>query len=172
MTREEYGAAYEKGFGTTVRFLQTKGAFYDAAVETVQAAWAKGWERLYQLQDPHRLLVWMNSVAYNLFRSSFRHAEMQALSAEIAPTSYLNLSAMDARRILKLCNHSDRQLLEQHYFDGYKVQEIAELTGIVENNVRVRLTRARKNARKILKMSAIPKLRTKRKARTTISKAV
>ncbi len=46
MTREEYGAAYKKGYNLTVRFLVSRGLSYDSAQETAQAAWVKGWERL------------------------------------------------------------------------------------------------------------------------------
>ena len=52
MTREEYGAAYKKGYNLTVRFLVSRGLSYDSAQETAQAAWVKGWERLGQLRDP------------------------------------------------------------------------------------------------------------------------
>ena len=36
MTREEYGAAYQKGFNLTVRFLVSRGLAYDSAQETAQ----------------------------------------------------------------------------------------------------------------------------------------
>ena len=51
MTREEYGKAYQKGYNLTVRFLVSRGLAYDAAQETAQAAWVKGWERIGQLRD-------------------------------------------------------------------------------------------------------------------------
>ena len=69
MTTEEYGTAYEHGFALTVRFLISRGLLTDAAEETAQAAWAKGWERLTQLRNEHMLLTWVNSIALNLYRS-------------------------------------------------------------------------------------------------------
>ena len=53
MTKEEYGKAYQRGFNLTVRFLVSRGLSYDAALDTAQAAWAKGWERREQLRDPN-----------------------------------------------------------------------------------------------------------------------
>src|ERR1700683_5751674 len=72
MTREEYGAAYKKGYNLTVRFLVSRGLSYDSAQETAQAAWVKGWERLGQLRDQNMVLTWMNSIALNIHRSCMR----------------------------------------------------------------------------------------------------
>ena len=73
MTNEHYGKAYQKGFDRTVRFLVSRGLSYDAALDTAQAAWAKGWERREQLRDPNLVLTWTNSIALNLHRVSGRN---------------------------------------------------------------------------------------------------
>ena len=72
MTRDEYGSAYKRGYNLTVRFLVSRGLSYDAAQETAQAAWVKGWERLGQLRDSNMVLTWMNSIALNIHRSCMR----------------------------------------------------------------------------------------------------
>ncbi len=38
----------------------------------------------------------------------------------------MNLAAIDVRRILKTCKKNDRMVLQRHYLEGYKVQEIAQ----------------------------------------------
>jgi RNA polymerase sigma factor (sigma-70 family) len=150
MTREEYGKAYQTGFNMTVRFLVSRGLTYDAAQETAQAAWAKGWERLGQLRDPSMVLTWMNSIALNIHRSYIRREPLLQTLPELSTAPKINLAAIDVRRILKCCKRNDRVVLQRHYLEGYKVQEIAEQQGWTETAVRIRLLRARRSVGKRL----------------------
>ena len=148
MTQEEYGSAYQLGFKVTVRFLVSRGLSYDAAQETAQAAWAKGWERLGQLRDSNMVLTWMNSIALNIYRTCIRREPLLQVLPELSTAPKVNLAAIDVRRILKCCKHNDRVVLQRHYLEGYKVQEIAQQQGWSETAVRIRLLRARRSAGK------------------------
>jgi RNA polymerase sigma factor (sigma-70 family) len=150
MTREQYGQAYQKGFNLTVRFLVSRGLAYDSAQETAQAAWVKGWERLSQLRDPTMVLTWMNSIALNIHRSYIRREPLLQTLPELSTAPKINLAAIDVRRILKSCKHNDRMVLQRHYLEGFKVQEIAEQQGWTETAVRIRLLRARRTVGKRL----------------------
>src|SRR4029453_1326884 len=150
MTREEYGQAYQKGFNLTVRFLVSRGVAYDAAQETAQAAWVKGWERVAQLRDPSMVLTWMNSIALNIHRSFIRREPLLQALPELSTAPKINLAAIDVRRILKGCKHNDRMVLQRHYLEGFKVQEIAEQQGWTETAVRIRLLRGRRTVGKRL----------------------
>jgi RNA polymerase sigma factor (sigma-70 family) len=150
MTREEYGAAYQKGYNLTVRFLVSRGLSYDSARETAQAAWAKGWERLGQLRDPKMLFTWMNSIALNIHRSYIRREPLLQALPELSTPPKVNLAAIDVLRILNGCKTNDRLVLERHYIEGYKVQEIAQAHGWTETAVRIRLLRARRTVGKRL----------------------
>jgi len=144
MTRDEYGTAYQKGYGLTVRFLVSRGLPYDAAQETAQAAWTRGWERLGQLRDPKMVLTWMNSIALNIHRSFLRREPLAHTLPEVPTPPKINLAAIDAQRILQCCKKKDRIVLERHYIEGFKVQEIATEHGWTETAVRIRLLRARR----------------------------
>lgn len=150
MSREDYGKAYQKGFNLTVRFLVSRGLSYDSAQETAQAAWAKGWERLEQLRDPSMVLTWMNSIALNIHRSYIRREPLQQALPELATSPKINLAAIDVKTILKFCKNNDRMVLQRHYLEGYKVQEIAQQQGWTETAVRIRLLRARRSVGKRL----------------------
>src|ERR1700687_1791118 len=100
MTREEYGSAYKRGYHLTVRFLVSRGLTYDAAQETAQAAWVKGWERLGQLRDSNMVLTWMNSIALNIHRSFIRREPLLQTLPELPTPPKINLAAGDVRRIL------------------------------------------------------------------------
>ena len=132
MTREEYGSAYSKGYTVTVRFLVSRGLTYDSAQETAQAAWAKGWERLAQLRDSNMVLTWMNSIALNIHRSCMRREPFLQPLPELSTSPKVNLAAIDVGRILKTCKQNDRLVLQRHYLEGYKVQEIARAHGWTE----------------------------------------
>jgi RNA polymerase sigma-70 factor (ECF subfamily) len=150
MTREEYGAAYQKGYGLTVRFLVSRGLKYESARETAQAAWARGWERLAQLRDPRMVLTWMNSIALNIHRSRIRREPLFQTLPEVSTAARINLAAIDVKRILRCCRKNDRIVLQRHYLEGYRVQEIASQHGWTETAVRIRLLRARRSAGKRL----------------------
>jgi RNA polymerase sigma factor (sigma-70 family) len=154
MTREDYGNAYQKGFNLTVRFLISKGLPYDAARETAQAAWTKGWERLGQLRNPTMIFTWMNSIALNIHRSYIRKEPLLQALPELSTTPKVNLAAIDVRRILKCCKRNERQVLQWHYLEGWKVQEIAKQQGWTETAVRIRLLRARRSVGKRLERKA------------------
>lgn len=157
MTNEEYGHAYQRGFTMTVRFLISRGLSYDSAQETAQAAWAKGWERLGQLRDQNMVLTWMNSIALNIHRSFMRRQpQLQALP-ELSTSPKVNLAAIDLRRVLKVCKRNDRMVLQRHYLEGYRVQEIARQQGWTETAVRIRLLRARRSVGKKMGHHQIPK---------------
>lgn len=159
MTRDEFGQAYQQSYNMTVRFLVSKGLSFDAAQETAQAAWAKGWERLAQLRDPSMVLTWMNSIALNIHRSYIRREPLLQTLPEISAAPQVNLAAIDVRRILKCCKRNDRVVLQRHYLEGYKVQEIAKQNGWTETAVRIRLLRARRwVGKRLVRRPLMPRL--------------
>src|ERR1700692_671999 len=129
MTCAEYGSAYKRGYKLTVRLLVSGRLPYDAAQETAQAAWVKGWERIGQLRDQSMVLTWMNSIALNIHRSYVRREPLFHVLPELSTPPKVNLAAIDVRRILKTCKHNDRVVLQRHYLEGFKVQEIARAHG-------------------------------------------
>lgn len=145
MTTEDFGKAYQKGFNLTVRFLVSRGLSYDSALDTAQAAWAKGWERREQLRDPSLVLTWTNSIALNIHRTFLRREPQTQTLPELQAPPRMNVAAIDVKRILKECKPNDRVVLEGHYIEGYKVQEIARQHGWSETAVRIRLLRARRS---------------------------
>jgi RNA polymerase sigma factor (sigma-70 family) len=150
MTTEEYGRAYQKGFNLTVRFLVSRGLSYDSALDTAQAAWAKGWERREQLREPSLVLTWTNSIALNIHRTYLRREPQTQTLPDLQAPPRMNVAAIDVKRILNSCKPNDRIVLEGHYIEGYKVQEIAQKNGWSETAVRIRLLRARRSVEKRL----------------------
>lgn len=146
MTSEGYGTAFNKGFGYTIRFLQSRGASRDRAEEVAQAAWTKGWERLAQLRNECMVSCWVNTIALNEFRRGIRMASFDVPLEERCGAIGVDSASIDAATILKLCHPRD-QVLFQHQMRGLTTGEIAEALGATKTAIRIRLLRARRSAR-------------------------
>jgi RNA polymerase sigma factor (sigma-70 family) len=146
LTREDYARAYQEGFTKTVRFLAANGASPEVAEEVAQAAWVRGWERIGQLRHIQALTYWINSIAKNFLRNSFRrrNGATELLETTLV-TNPLQSEPLDARRIIDECTETERALLERYYLEGFTSQELSREFGLSAVGVRVRLTRLKKN---------------------------
>ena len=153
MTRDGYGIAYQKGFALTVRFLLSRGAQREYAMEVAQGAWVRGWERLHQLRDEATVITWVNTIALNAYRRVMRReAPSQELPEVISPHG-IDIAAIDVHRILNYCRPSERVLFEQQ-MNGATTEEIARKQGVTETAIRIRLLRARRATRSRLEKRA------------------
>lgn len=144
MTTEEFGSAYQNGYDRTTRLLVKRGLSWDGALETAQAAWARGWEKRGQLRNPNIVVNWINSIALNMHRSSLRHEPFLQDLPDLPAPPEPHLAAIDVQFILQTCDKRDRLVLQRHYLDECKAQDIAREQGLTETAVRLRLFRARR----------------------------
>src|SRR5271165_4728962 len=154
MTRDGYGLAYQKGFDLTVRFLLSRGAQREYAMEVAQGAWVRGWERLHQLRDDAMVVTWVNTIALNAFRRVMRREAPSQELPEIVSPHGIDMAAIDVHRILNYCRPSERILFEQQMY-GATTEEIARKQGVTETAIRIRLLRARRATRSRLEKRAI-----------------
>jgi RNA polymerase sigma factor (sigma-70 family) len=148
MTREEYAVAFDRGYSKTLGFVCSRGASRDVAEDLAQAAWAKGWQYRAQIRDSSKVDSWVNTIAFNLFRGSFRKASTVELLPEDHPASpRTSAEAIDCQRLLARCSQSERKLLEGHYMAGCTSAELGRRLGCSAVAVRVRLLRLRHRLR-------------------------
>ena len=148
MTSEEYADAYQRGFNLAVRFWVSRGVSYDDAVESVQAAWAKGWERREQLRQPSSVLPWIISIAGNIRKTVLRQQQREIITPELEASAHgSGATVIDAKRVLERSNPLHRAVLEAHYMQGLTALEIAKAEGVTEGAIRLRLLRARRKAK-------------------------
>lgn len=153
MTRDGYGLAYQRGFDLTVRFLLSRGAEREYAMEVAQGAWVRGWERLHQLRDESMVITWVNTIALNAYRRVMRReAPSQELPEVVSPQG-IDFAAIDVHRILNYCRPSERILFEQQMY-GATTEEIARKQGVTVTAIRIRLLRARRATRSRLEKRA------------------
>jgi len=153
MTQEQYGLAYQEGFKSTMRFLVSRGAQIEFAIEAAQAGWARGWERRDQLRDEARLQSWVNTIALNIYRRVPRLESLIGLGLDLAHSPTSGFAAIEAGRILDSCGPTDRFLLEQQ-MQGATTIEMAEILGLTDTAIRIRLMRARRSVRARLERKA------------------
>jgi DNA-directed RNA polymerase specialized sigma24 family protein len=154
MTSNSYGQAYQAGFERTVRFLISRGARGDRAQEAAQAAWVRGWERLNQLRNDDLVLTWVNAIALNCYRASLRREVLTQALPELTGSSAIDLSAIDAARVLRFCRPRHRLLLLQQA-EGFSTAELARDHGVTPTAIRIRLMRARRAARALLETGTV-----------------
>lgn len=154
ITLEQFAAAYAPGRLRTEHFLISRGCSSELAEEMAQAAWTKGWEHHAKLREPEKVANWVNTIAFNLFRSQFRKREFAVETPEIATAPETGPGAIDVQRALKLCDPTERALLQKHYSAGYSSTEIAQQMNCSAITVRVRLLRLRRRLR--MTMTAAP----------------
>ena len=144
---KHFGAAYESGHRRTIAFLLSKGIPQDQAVETAQAAWVRGLERLHQVRDDGKTITWVNSIALNLYRNQIRRDAKWEEPYHLAIRATPNLASIDVIRMLASCNSSDRNLLSQRYLQEREIGDIAHDYGCSRTAIRVRLFRALRRLR-------------------------
>ncbi len=144
MTDQQYADAYASGCTRTARFLISRGSSPELAEETAQAAWARGWEYRAKLREPDKVMNWVNTIAFNLYRSGFRRKVTGDDAADIAVSPQTGPGAIDVQRALEKCSLAERELLRRHYSAGYTSAELAQQLNCSAVTVRVRLLRLRR----------------------------
>lgn len=147
MDRDQFADAFRHGYPMTLRFLLSRGAPTDIAEEIAQAAWAKGWECLEQLQRPAMVGAWVNSIAKNMLKNRLRAEQRLEGLTESAKSAGPQLVTVDVKRILMRCDNRDSRILKGYYLEGYTTEELAREVGLTPVTVRVRLLRIRRALR-------------------------
>ena len=143
MSQEQYGEAFRQGYPLTLRFLLSRGAAADIAEEMAQAAWAKGWECRAQLQRPHMIGAWVNSIAKNMLKNRLRSEQRLEALTEASQSDGMTAMSVDMKAILNRCGERDSAILRSFYVEGYTTEEIATKVGLTPVAVRVRMLRLR-----------------------------
>ena len=145
ITCEEFGIAYKIGWSQTENFLISRGLQVDEAKEKAQAAWVKGWERRFQIKDKRKTLAWINTIALNLYRSSYRKDSRHDPLFELPVPHGIDFSAIDLHTNLNQCRSGEQRLLRLRYFVGVDIKDLADQYQCTETAMRVKLLRARRS---------------------------
>lgn len=135
-----------------------------AAEEAVMDTFVQAYRHIDQLKDPEKLGGWLLRIAINRCRMRLRtwswrrlipFADVERLpdeSSDPGPEERLLADCRAARlsdAILKL-GYKYREAIVLHYFNGWKVADIAAQLGCSDNTVKSRLARGRAMLRELL----------------------
>lgn len=145
--REAEIGAYDRQFaGARERLVRVCAGFVgaDAAEDVVHDAYLRGRDRFGQLRDPDLFVAWLTRIAINLcvnrHRSGRRLREL--LPAMLRPSS--PATDLGLRELVERLPPRERTLVVLHYGYGFRIDEIARMSGLSAVNARTIVFRARR----------------------------
>ncbi len=129
------------------------------ADELTQDVFIKAFKSLSSFRSKSTLDTWIYRIAYNTAIDHTRSKRNDALRLDDLQTERLSDTEVDAffdqsneedprlealTTALDMLDADDRALLTMYYYEDLPVRDIAQVTGLKENNVKVKMLRARK----------------------------
>ena len=119
----------------------------EAAEDVVQDAYLRGRQRFGQLRDVDLFDGWMGRITVNLCLNRHRaRSRLHAMLARLAVVPAPAAAGRDVglRQLIEDLPPRERTLVVLHYGHGYRIDEIARMTGISAVNARSVIFRARR----------------------------
>ena len=143
IVRRYSGMVFSKALGIVKR--------EELAKEIAQQTFVRAYERLAYWRGDS-LGPWLAAIAMHLALNELEHEKRLVQSVPVAdeydPEREVLLQRME--QAIELLPEQDRQIIRLHYYEQKKTDEIAQLTGLSQTNVLVRLHRIRERLRRTL----------------------
>ncbi|MDR0544470.1 MAG: RNA polymerase sigma factor [Odoribacteraceae bacterium] len=147
MNREQYNRAVDRFSDALYRFVLGLCRSREIAEDVVQDSYMKLWELLSAV-DGDKVKAFLFTTAYrraiDILRRERKFADVESLE-ERGGTR--NPEHVDLQQVLNAALDAlptvQRTIVLLRDYEGYSYKEIAEITGVAENNVKVYLFRAR-----------------------------
>jgi len=148
-------------FSLALRMLKNR----EDAEEVAQDAFVKAYQSLSQFRGGARFSTWLYRIVYNTAVSRLRRSSYEVLSIddkgveekktdEIAG-AYHQLKESERKKfldiVLEKLDPEENFLVTLYYYEEKELDEIAQITGLTKNNVKVRIFRARQRMMVMLK---------------------
>jgi len=129
------------------------------AEEVTQEVFIRAWEKLGSFRGESALFSWLYRLATNAVYSEHRTSQRRA--ARVTPTDDLSPfddpspagrpdSGLDLERAIATLPPGARRVFVLHDVEGYRHQEIADMTGVATGTSKAQLHRARRLLREVL----------------------
>jgi RNA polymerase sigma-70 factor (ECF subfamily) len=129
------------------------------AEELTQQVFIRAWEKLGSFRGESALFSWLYRLATNAVYSEHRTSQRRA--ARVTPTDDLSPfddpspasrpdSGLDLERAIATLPPGARRVFVLHDVEGYRHQEIADMTGVATGTSKAQLHRARRLLREVL----------------------
>ena len=154
MTERDYNECVNLYADNVFRFIVKNLRHEEDAKDIVQTAFEKLWRNLESV-NVEKSKAFLFTVAYNQMIDHIRKIKRISLKDEFKaevktysqPVSNLKKNLQDA---LNTLNETQRSLVLLKDYEGYSYEEIGQITGLNESQVKVYLHRARLNLRNYL----------------------
>ncbi|MGN6352109.1 MAG: RNA polymerase sigma factor [Parafilimonas sp.] len=154
MTERDYNECVNQYADNVFRFIVKNLRHEEDAKDIVQTAFEKLWRNLENV-NAEKSKAFLFTVAYNQMIDHIRKVKRISLKDEFSaetrtysqPVSNLKKNLQDA---LNTLNETQRSLVLLKDYEGYSYEEIGQITGLNESQVKVYLHRARLNLRNYL----------------------
>ena len=147
MTEKEYNTCVEKHADNVYRFILKNIKDEDKASDIVQDAYEKMWTRRESI-NPEKGKSYLFTTAYHilidLIRKEKNHVSMEQV---VLPNIYDDRGYSDLGEVLnkavELLPSAQKMALMLRDYEGYSYEEIEQITGLSESQVKVYIYRAR-----------------------------
>lgn len=144
----------------------------EEAEEVSQDVFIKVYRWLHKFKGDSKLSTWIYKVTYNtcldaIKKQQRKHQEIHidkydVYDIEVVDNALERLEMVDKENAIKACiealGSDDSFILTLYYFKELSLEEIAKITGLKANNVKVKLHRARKRLAVIMKERLQPQI--------------
>ena len=127
----------------------------DDAEDLAQETFARGFSRIRTLKDGEQFRPWLSQIARNLCVDFLRRkrpveVELDECREAVHPESGVNPEYLELRQAIEKLPEQLRTPLLSYYIGGQNTNEIAETLGVAQATVHTRISRARKELRRLL----------------------
>lgn len=147
---------YEKYYGELVRYALSSCKVQVEAEDLVQEVFVRAMHNELVLKElgPSQKRAWLYRCLKNLLCDRFRKGQVEmAYLTEIQEDAVAfdpGLEAVENRLLLDKLTSEDRTLFYLRFEEGYNAAELAEMFGVPAGTIRARLSRMRKNLKKMI----------------------
>ena len=133
------------------------------AEEAAQDVFVKAYRSINRFQEKSKFSTWLYRITYNQCISVIRKKVKMIDLVDEVPDDEVNeadmsgldrLSAEERSRYLQMAiealPETDSVVITLFYYDELSLEEIAEITGLTSNNIRIKLHRSRKKMYRVL----------------------
>lgn len=148
-------------FTLAIRMLKNR----EGAEEISQDVFVKAYQNLSKFKGESKFSTWIYKIAYYASLDAIKKNKRQIASDDIDAVKEVNLESMEntlhylenkeriaiINKALFQLKEEDRILLTLFYFEEISIKEISKIMNLTDDNVKVKLFRARKKLANVLK---------------------
>jgi RNA polymerase sigma-70 factor (ECF subfamily) len=146
MTTEDYNDCVEKHADNLYRFILKNIKHEDKACDIIQDAYEKMWRNKSNI-DAFKSKSYLFTTAYHALIDNVRKEKRQLSIEETVINDYYYDSYSDLNEILnkalEMLPQTQKMVIMLRDYEGYSYEEIGEITGLSESQVKVYIYRAR-----------------------------